>query len=90
MFESPDKIGVAEPKKVQIKALRGPGFSLVLQLVHDTLVDILLALELPVLYLDIEVPALEVVAVMLRQLASEEINELAQEPTAAQGRMCWK
>jgi len=66
--------------------------TLVRQLVDDTLVavvDILLALEL--LYLvkaDVEVPALEVVAVLLIELRQlEEITELALEPTAPQGRM---
>jgi hypothetical protein len=53
------------------------------------IVDTLLALEL--LYLvnaDVEVPALEVVAVLLIELRQlEEITELALEPTAALGRM---
>jgi hypothetical protein len=37
---------------------------------------------------DVEVPALEVVAVLLIELRQlEEITELALEPTVAQGRM---
>lgn len=52
-------------------------------------VDTLLALEL--LYLvnaDVEVPALELVAVLLIELRQfEEITELALEPTVPPGRM---
>lgn len=68
------------------------GFTLVRQLAEDTLVavvDTLLALEL--LYLvnaDVEVPGLELVAVLLMELRQlEEITELALEPMVAPGRM---